>query len=184
MKDPYITGIKAKKTDRSIPKVNAVKTTMRTLLFFFSIIIFVGCSRDNTSWKVGDAWTVRVAIYPNPAIVATSSPDTNRENEKVEPWDIYDMKIEVVGIEKIDSLEFWKVNFTPADTALAGVKGQAYQILVDRTTGEATKIVKLAGMDIRNPRIEAFDGHKFLLDSPFGFPMEIIPRLRIKIMRY
>ncbi len=156
--------------------VNAMKTTAQPFLLLFSMILFGGCSSDNSSWRVGDSWNVKVEAYSLPFNLSRGG-YIPKEGRK--PMGIYTMKISIIGIEKIDTSEFWKIDFTPDSTALF-IKRESYQILVGKSNGQISRVINPAGMIIGGSDIKDFDGHMFLIQAPSGFPLEIIPAMENK----
>src|SRR5216684_2027461 len=154
---------------------------MRIAVFYvaFCWLTFGGSKASGQatlSWKTGDSWHISVELIlkeppEKPKISGT-------EKEKTPIIHQYDMHIVILGTEKVDGANCWKVDFLIAEKKPpAGLTGR-YRVCVDAEDGWPRKAFSFR--DYRNLPIDQFDKARCLTTVPVGYPMEIFPAAELR----
>ena len=128
-----------------------------------------------TNWKVGDKWEVATTLYARDWMLSFGNPIAEEKKNIPKVLSSYIVTVEITDILLKKDIECWQIDFIPSDEAPIGVREQNYRVWISKNDGSICGIKRLAGKNIGNPELCDIDGVSVLINSPYGFPLDVIP---------
>lgn len=158
-------AVRVKVIPEAVPPLEIIRAEPKAPTATGSDVSAVFSSR----WKEGDFWDLAVEAYHiEDGDVQNSVTAPNAQQAKSLLIGAYRVRATVVGVERLQTKDYWQVDFRPNDQAPLGVGGQAFRVLVGKDDGLAYRVIDLKGE--QNPPVVSVDGVP-VARAPFGFPL-------------
>lgn len=137
----------------------------------------VAAHEERLPWSVGHIWHVDTTLYSRDWAIDFSDPSVEANKHVPRVLAKYDVTIQVSGEELLKGREYWTVDFLVGNGAPEGVREQSYRVWVSKKNGSMHRLERLSGREIGAPMVERTGESGFLVEAPYGIPLEIIPRI-------
>jgi len=141
------------------------------------LIIGESSAEEALNWEIGDSWKTGITLYSRDWMLCFSDPKIEAKKHEPTVLGRYIVEIKVTGMEMIDNVNCWQLDFVPEDLAPEGIRKQRYRILVsqeDNNIRTCRRLVEGNEIKSENVYMPEEDGIKLMPLETYGFPLEIL----------
>ena len=137
-------------------------------------------TRSNLPWITGESWRISTFLYSRDWAIAFSDPKAEAEKHKPMLLAMYSVLVEVIGVQEVDGIMCWQMDFTADQNAPPSIREQKWRVWVSQVDGSTKKIKDINYKSKVCPEINIVDDTSILIKAPYGFPIEFIPLVKVK----
>ena len=131
---------------------------------------------EAAKWQMGDFWKIGVTLYSRGWALSSSNPSVEARKNIPTVLSRYIVEARVIGVEGVDNVSCWKVEYRTDGDVARGLEGQRYVTWIAQDDGSVKRVRRMASPTLKPANIwpQADGGIAVMPVATYGFPLEFV----------